>query len=216
MPKLLFAASLPAIDWNVDADDGVAGAEQEAVEDARGDGAQIVGRMVGLQPHRQPARQPNSVAKTRHHRTLRRHQHEILEPADLGDRRRHLRRDAACERGELWRRRRVGEEPVAQSTDGEMRDLAERRAVVAVDDEARHLVGLVGNDGLREDACERHVGERVLRRHALFARRRGDAGELIAAARRRRFRQQRLEVGEDVAAARDGRAVHAVLGGRRA
>jgi hypothetical protein len=28
-----------------------------------------------------------------------------------------------------------------------MRDLAERRAVVAVDDEARDLIGLVGNDG---------------------------------------------------------------------
>src|SRR5262249_2469788 len=43
----------------------------------------------------------------------------------------------------------------------------------------------------------------------LFARRRRDAGELIAAARRRRFRQQSLEVGEDVAAAGDGRGVHA-------
>ena len=50
-----------------------------------------------------------------------------------------------------------------------MSDLAERRAVVAVDDEARDLVGLVGNDGLLEDACERHVGERVLRRHPLYA-----------------------------------------------
>jgi hypothetical protein len=147
--------------------------------------------------------------KTRHHRTLRRHDHEILEPADLGNRGRHLRRDAGRERGELWRRRRVGEEPVAQSADGEMGDGGERRAVVAVDDEARDLIGLVGNDGLREHACERHVGERVLRGYALFARRRRDAGELIAAARRRRFRQQRLEVAEDVAAARDGGGVHA-------
>jgi hypothetical protein len=119
-----------------------------------------------------------------------------------------LRGDAARERGELWRRRRVREEPVAQPADGEMGDGAERRAVVAVDDEARHLVGLVGNDGLFEEGRERHVGERVLRRHPLFARRRRDARELIAAARRRRLRQQRLEVAEDVAAARDRRAVH--------
>src|SRR5262249_57895482 len=62
-------------------------------------------------------------------------------------------------------RRRVGEEPVAQSADGEMRDRADRGAVVAVDDEARDLVGFVGNDGLLEDARERHVGERGLRRH---------------------------------------------------
>jgi len=210
MPKLLFAASLPAIDWNVDADDGVAGAEQEAVQDARGDGAQIVGRMVGLQPHREAAGQPDGVAEARHHRTLRGYHHQILEPADLGDRRRHLRGNARCERGERLRRRRVGEEPVAQSADGEMGDRCERRAVVAVDDEARDLVGLVGNDGLREHARERHVGERVLCRHPLFARCCRDPGELIAAARRRRLRQQRLEVAENVAAARDGRAVHAV------
>ncbi len=200
--------ALGAVGRGVDADHRVAGAEQEAVEDARGDGAQIVGRVIGLQPHRQTPWQPDGVAKARHHRTLRCHHHQILEPADLGDRRRHLRRDAAGERGELWRGGRVGEEPVAQSADGEMRDLAERGAVVAVYDEARHLVGLVGNDGLLEEGRERHVGERVLRRHPLFARRRRDARELIAAARRRRFRQQRLEVAEDVAAARDGRAVH--------
>src|SRR5262249_46677300 len=43
----------------------------------------------------------------------------------------------------------------------------------------------------------------------LLASRRRDAGERIAAAGRRSFRQQRLEVGKDVAAACDRRAVHA-------
>ena len=76
-------------------------------------------------------------------------------------------------------------------------------------------------DGLLLGAGDAVIGinpatDSTERAHALLARRRRDAGELIAAARRRRFRQQRLEVAEDVAAARDGRAVHAVLGGRRA
>jgi hypothetical protein len=80
--------ALGAVGRGVDADDGIAGAQQKAVEDARGDGAQIVGGMIGLQPHRQAPRQPNGVAEARHHRTLRRHHHQIFQPADLGDRRR--------------------------------------------------------------------------------------------------------------------------------
>src|SRR2546430_8498722 len=35
--------------------------------------------------HRQAAGQPDGVAEARHHRTLRRHHHQVLEPADLGE-----------------------------------------------------------------------------------------------------------------------------------
>ena len=43
------------------------------------------------------------------------------------------------------RGRRVGQQPVAEGPDREMRDGRERGLVVGVDDEARDLVGLVGN-----------------------------------------------------------------------
>ena len=112
----------------------------------------IVGRMVGLQPHREPARQADGVAEARDHAALRRHHHQVLQPADLADRRGHLRREAGRERGEGLRRRRIRQEPVAKSADGEMRDRGEGRAVVAVDDQPRHLVALVRNDGIVEKA----------------------------------------------------------------
>ena len=96
--------ALGTVGRGIDADDGVAGAEQEAVHDAGGDAADIVGRMVGLQSHRQPAGQPDGVAEAGHDGAFRRHHHQILQPADLADRRRHLGRDTGRKRGQRSRR----------------------------------------------------------------------------------------------------------------
>ena len=104
--------ALGTVGRGIDADDGVAGAEQQAVEDAGGDAGGIVGRMIGLQPHRQPAGQPDGVAEAGDDRALRRHHHQVLQPADLAHRRRHLRRDAGRERGE---RLRASARPTAAS-----------------------------------------------------------------------------------------------------
>ena len=68
----------------------------------------------------------------------------------------------------------VGEQPVAEIADREMRDRRERRGVVPVEDEARDLIGLVGHGGCREKGGERRLGERHLRRHALLGARRRD------------------------------------------
>ena len=73
--------ALDAVGRRIDADHGVARAEQQPVEDAGGDAARIVGRMVGLQPHRQAAGQADGVAEARHHRALRRHHDEVLQRA---------------------------------------------------------------------------------------------------------------------------------------
>ena len=199
---------LRAVGRGIDADDGIAGAEEEAVENARGDAGGIVGRMIGLQPHREPAGKPDGVAEAGHDRALRRHHHQVLQAADLAHRRRHLRDEAARERGEPFRRRRVGEEPVAQAADGEMRDRSEGRRIVGVDDETRYLIALVGDHMLGEERRERELGERVLRRHPLLSGRRRDARQRVAAARRRGLGQQRLEIGEEVAARSDRHAVH--------
>ena len=203
--------ALEAVGRGVDADDGVAGAKQETVENARGDGAHIVGRMVGLQPHRQAAGKPDCVAEARHHRALRRHHHQILAGLlILADRRRHLWRDAGRELGQLLRCGAVGEEPVAQSADGEMGDgrrtprwswPSTMRRVTSSDCRARR-------DCSRKLASGTSASANCAATRSSPARRR-DAGERIAAAGRRSFRQQRLEVGKDVAAACDRRAVHA-------
>ena len=162
---------------------------------------EIVGRMIGLQPHRQPAGQPDGVAEARDHRAFRRHHHQVLQPADLADRRRHLRRDPGRERGErvAWSHASDSSQS-RKSADRQMRDRRKRRLIMGVDDEPRHLVGLVGNHLLGEEGRERQVGERELRRHALLAGLGRDAGEQVAAAQRRGLGQQRLEIGKRVAA----------------
>ncbi len=193
--------ALHAVGCRIDADDGVAGAEQQPVENAGRDAARIVGRVVGLQPRRQAPGQADGAAEFGHRRAFRRHDHQILQPADLGDRRRHFRGDAGGKRRERLRSRIVRQQPVAQPADGQMRDGGKGVLVVAVDDKARHLVVLVRNDSLTEKCLERHVGECELRRHALFAAFRRKPGERVAAAQRGCFGHQHPEIGEGVAAA---------------
>jgi len=43
---------LRAVGGGIDADDGIAGAEKKAIENAGGNAGEIVGRMIGLQPYR--------------------------------------------------------------------------------------------------------------------------------------------------------------------
>ena len=51
---------------------------------------------------------------------------------------------------------------------------------MVVDDQPRHLVVLVGDDGLVEESRERQVGERHLRRYPLGSGLRGDSGQPVA------------------------------------
>ena len=138
---------LGAVGRRIDADHGVAGAEQQAVENARRDAARIVGRMVGLQPHREAAGQGRSCCGTRvttvHFAamTMRSCSRLILLTAAA---------ISGVTPGASAARTAVvassAKQPVAKSADGQMRDRRKGRAVVRVDDQARHLVGLVGND----------------------------------------------------------------------
>ena len=77
-----------------------------------------------------------------------------------------------------------------------------------VDDEPRHLVGLVGDHVFGQERRERQVGQRELRGDPLFAGLRRDARQPVAAAQRRGAGHQRLEIVENVAARTDGRLVH--------
>ena len=62
----------------IDADAGVAGAQQDAVEDRGGDALGVVEGMIGLQPHAHPPAQADGVAKGRGHLAFFRHQDEVL------------------------------------------------------------------------------------------------------------------------------------------
>ena len=59
----------------IDADAGVAGSQQDAVQNRRGDPLGVVERMVGLQPHAHPT---NRVAKGGAHFAFFRDQDEVL------------------------------------------------------------------------------------------------------------------------------------------
>jgi hypothetical protein len=204
-------SALRAVSRRIDADHGIARAEQQAVENTGRDTAQVIGWMIGLEPHREPAGQADRVAKSGHDAAFRRDQHQVLEPADLADRRRHFRGQPRRQRRQPLRGRFVGQQPVAKAADCERGYRRKRRLVMGIDDQPRDLVGLVSHDGFIEEGRQRQIGQRELRSDALLAALRCQPGELVAAAQRRRFGEHRLEVAEAVSARADRRRVHVVL-----
>jgi hypothetical protein len=75
---------------------------------------------------------------------------------------------------------RVRQQPVAEITHGEMRNLGERLARMIIDDETRDLVHLVWDHGFVEESAQRHLRQRHFRRHAFFFRVGGHACQLVA------------------------------------
>ena len=109
-----------AVGRRVDADDGIAGAEQKPIENTRGDAARIVGRVIGLQPYRQAARQAEGVTERSDHTAFRRHHDQILLAADLAHGSGHFRRHAGRQCGQHRRRRFIRQQPIAKAADGQM------------------------------------------------------------------------------------------------
>jgi len=196
-----------AVGRGVDADHRVAGAIHQAVDDAGQDAGRAVGRVVGLQPHRQRAGQAQRVAEAGDDATLAGHQDEVLVAHDLAGRGHHLGRQAGGQRGERRGGRGRRQQPVAQAAHREMAHRREGRGVVAVDDQARDLVVLVGHDGVGEEGGQRQVGQRGLGGDALLRRLRRDAGQPVAGARGAGLAHQLAQVGEAVDVVTDGGAV---------
>jgi hypothetical protein len=203
--------ALRAVGCRIDSDHRVTGAEQQAVEDAGSDAAQAVGRVIGLQPHRQAAGQSERVAEAGDDRAFCGDHHQILRSADLADRRRHLRQHAGRKGGEGLRCCCVGQQPVAQATHSQVRDRRKYVSIVRVDNQTCDLIGLVGHDVLFEKGAQRKVGERRLRRHPLLLAARCDGSQNVTAAQRRRLGEQRHQILKNVAYVSDCRAVHIVL-----
>src|SRR5215475_12630466 len=89
-----------------------------------------------------------------------------------------------------------------------MSDRGESLAVVGVNDEAGHLVSLVGNDMLVKECGKGQIGESILGGNLLLACHGGNTGELVAAATRRGLGQECLEIAERITAVSNRRAVH--------
>ncbi|MNT08885.1 hypothetical protein D3C72_1436430 [compost metagenome] len=168
----------------VDADGGIAAAIEQPVDDRRGNALGIVGRVVGLQPHREPARQPHRAAKARHHLALARHRHQVLVAHQLADRGGHLRGDARRHPRQHGAVGFMQQQPVAQVAHGSGADGGKGRAIVPVQDQARDLVVLVRHQRLGQELLERHLGQRQPRGHPLLLAGRGNARQRVAGTRR--------------------------------
>ncbi len=68
-----------AVGRRIDADHRIACAQQQSIERGRRDALRIIGGMVGLQPYRQPARQPDRVAEPRDDAAFRGDRDEVLQ-----------------------------------------------------------------------------------------------------------------------------------------
>src|ERR1700722_9520680 len=91
----------------IDADCRVAGTEKKAIDNAGDDSSRIIGRMIRLEANREPTGQPNRIAKSRDDVALRRHHHQVLQAADLGDGGGPLRGNAWRQGRQNWRSRLV-------------------------------------------------------------------------------------------------------------
>ena len=185
---------LQAVAGRVDADAGVTRAEQQAIEDRRGDACGIVGRVVGLQPGRQPAGQAERVAERRDDTDFARHRDQVLVAHQLRYRSDHFGGQAGRHGGDLDAIDR--QQPFAELPDGHRRDRREGRCIMAVDDQPRDLVGLIRDDEIAEEHRQRQVGEAIACRHPRLGGRSGDPRQHIAGTQWRRRRQQPGEVGE--------------------
>ena len=114
--------ALEAVGGGVDADDGVAGAEEQAVEDGGGDAARVVGGVVGLEAGGETAGQADGGAEAGDDADFAGDGDQVLHAHELGDGGGHLGREAGGEGGEGFGGGVVGEEPVAEVADGEVGD----------------------------------------------------------------------------------------------
>ena len=150
------------IGGRVDADHGVAAAQQQSVEHRRGDTARVVGRMVGLQPRGERAAAARSWCGRPRSPGWRRDGDQILVAHDLAGGRRHLgvRPGAiAAMRSALSSWEAVSSSQSRNPPDRQMRYRRKSLAVMAVDDQPGDLVGLVRDDLLVQEGVQRQVGE---------------------------------------------------------
>ena len=102
----------------VDSDDGVAGAEEETVDDGGSDACGVVGGVVGLEACGETAGETNGGAETGDYLDFSRCCDEVLHTHELGDGGGHFGGDAGGQGSEGFSGCIIGEEIVAEATDG--------------------------------------------------------------------------------------------------
>ena len=193
---------LHAVGRRIDADHRIANAEQQTVEQAGRDAAGIVGRMVRLQPGREPAGKPDRVAESGNDAAFGGDDDEILHAHDLRHGGDHLRGQAGGQCGQMVGRVRVSSSHSRNSPTVRWAMGANADRIMAVEDQAGNLVLSIGHEIDIQEGLERKIGQRHLGRDTLDRALRRYAGERIARAGGRGFGKQRLEIGESSSACR--------------
>ncbi len=198
---------LHAVGHRVEPDHRVARAIEQPVERGGRHAAQVVGRVVGLQPHGQVAGQADGVAKPGDHAALFGNGDQVLVAHELGHGRHHFGREARRQRRQCLGGGLLRQQPVAEIAHREMRHRRKSLCVVAVDDQARDVVAFVGDQRFVQELLERRFGQHVARRHALLRGGRANAREIVARARRAGHGHDLLQVVECEDLAGDGGAI---------
>ena len=179
-----FVAALRTVGGGIDPDDGVAVAEEEPIDGACQHALRVIDRMVGLDAGGQAAGKTQRIAKPGDDLAFGGNDDEVLVARNLGDRRRHFRRETGRQGAEGLGRRLIGQQPVAKAADGEVADRRECRGVVAIDDQPRDFVVFVRDDHLAQKGLQRDIRERHLGGDTVRGTFRGDACQAIAGAQR--------------------------------
>jgi hypothetical protein len=93
-----------------------------------------------------------------------RHRNQILIAHQFADGGGHFRRQARRQRGQGGGVDLIGQEVVAQFSDGRRRDGRESVAVMALDNQPRDLVGFIGDQRFPQEGLQRQIGEDEARR----------------------------------------------------
>jgi hypothetical protein len=197
------AHDLLVVARRVDADDRVAAAEGEALGGLREDLVDVVGGMVGLQPHAEATGQAHGRVRPGHDRDARGRRDEVEIAAELGHGRRHLGRQPRAEAGGAELGGVCAQHVVAQLAHGQPAVSAEDLLVEALLDDARDLVALGRQRRALAQLGERHLREEPPRGHALLRRSRREPGQPVARALAVGLGQQLVEVAKTEAAAVD-------------
>jgi hypothetical protein len=198
---------LHAIGRRIDPDHRVAGAEQEAVEQAGSNAPRIVGRMIRLEPGRKSAGQSDRVAECGDDAAFGGDNDEVLQAHDFRHRGGHLPGHARSQRSQAVRARPRVEQPFSELADGQVGYRREGPWVVTVLDQPGNFVVFIGNKIDLQEGLEGKVGQRRLRRDALDGALRRDAGQCVSGSRRRGFGEKGLEIRESPTHAIDCRFV---------
>ena len=144
---------LGAVGRRVDPDHRVATAVHEAVEDRGADAFRIIGGVVGLKPDGEAARQSEGVAEPGDDSDLPGHCDQVLVAHQLRDSGHHFGRQPRCKFLERLRGRRIRKKPVSERANGHRRNGRKRCSVMAVEDQARDLVCVIGHDWFVKEAA---------------------------------------------------------------